>query len=183
MTEEVGFSRLEGAGMKRLYLIGGPMGVGKTTVCRELQRRLDRSVFLDGDWCWDMQPFQVTPETKKMVMENICFLLNQFIRCNAYENIIFCWVMHEQAIIDEILSKPDIEHCLVHIISLICGADELRKRLQKDVDAGIRSEDVIQRSIARVGLYEDLDTEKIDVSHITPGQAAESVINSIYRWR
>ena len=116
-------------------------------------------------------------------MENICFLLNQFIRCSAYENIIFCWVMHEQAIIDEILSKLDIEHCLVHIISLICGADELRKRLQKDVDAGIRSEDVIQRSIARVGLYEDLDTEKIDVSHITAGQAAESVINSIYRWR
>lgn len=27
--------------MKRLYLIGGPMGVGKTTVCRELQRRLE----------------------------------------------------------------------------------------------------------------------------------------------
>ena len=53
MTEEVGFSRLGGDGMKRLYLIGGPMGVGKTTVCRELQKRLDRSVFLDGDWCWD----------------------------------------------------------------------------------------------------------------------------------
>ena len=37
--------------MKRLYLIGGPMGVGKTTVCRALQKSLDRSVFLDGDWC------------------------------------------------------------------------------------------------------------------------------------
>ena len=61
--------------MKRLYLIGGPMGVGKTAVCRELQKRLDRSVFLDGDWCWDMSPFQVTSETKKMVLENIVFLL------------------------------------------------------------------------------------------------------------
>ena len=169
--------------MKNIYLIGGTMGVGKTTTCQVLKSKLPGSVFLDGDWCWDMQPFQVTPETKKMVMENICFLLNQFIRCSAYENIIFCWVMHEQTIIDEILSRLDIEHCLVHIISLICDADELRKRLQKDVDAGIWSEDAIQRSIARVGLYEDLDTEKIDVSHITPGQAAESVINSIYRWR
>lgn len=53
----------------------------------------------------------------------------------------------------------------------------MRKRLQKDVDAGIRSEDAIHKSIARVGLYEDLDTEKIDVSHITPRQAAESVFN------
>lgn len=124
-----------------------------------------------------MRPFQVTPETKKMVMENICFLLNQFIRCSAYENVIFCWVMHEQAIIDEILSKLETGDCLVHTISLICDVDSLRKRLQKDIDAGIRSEDVIQRSIARIGLYEKLDTEKIDVSHITPDQAAERIIN------
>ena len=123
-----------------------------------------------------MHPFQVTPETKKMVMENIYFLLNQFIRCSAYENIIFCWVMHEQGIIDEIIAKLETENCLVHNISLICDAGGLRKRLQKDIDAGIRSADVIQRSIARIGLYEKLDTKKIDVSHITSEQAAERII-------
>ena len=64
--------------MKTLYLIGGTMGAGKTTVCRILRDKLDRSVFLDGDWCWDMHPFQVTEETKKMVMENISFLLNWY---------------------------------------------------------------------------------------------------------
>lgn len=163
--------------MKNIYLIGGTMGVGKTTTCQILKNKLPNCVFLDGDWCWDMHPFQVTLETKKMVMENICFLLNQFIRCIAYDNIIFCWVMHEQAIIDEILLKLETENCLVHTISLICDADGLRKRLQKDVDAGIRSADVIQRSIARIGLYEELDTEKIDVSHVTPEQAAEKIIN------
>lgn len=108
-------------------------GVGKTTTCQILKNKLPNCVFLDGDWCWDMHPFQVTPETKKMVMENICFLLNQFIRCIAYENIIFCWVMHEQAIIDEILLKLETENCLIHTISLICDADGLRKRLQKIV--------------------------------------------------
>ena len=60
---------------------------------------------------------------------------------------------------------------------MICDADSLRKRLQKDIDAGIRSADVIQRSIARIGLYEKLDTKKIDVSHITPEQAVERIIN------
>lgn len=64
--------------MKKLYLIGGTMGVGKTAVCQELKFKLNNSVFLDGDWCWDAHPFQVTEETKNMVMENICFLLNQF---------------------------------------------------------------------------------------------------------
>lgn len=111
-----------------------------------------------------------------MVMENICFLLNQFIRCSTYENIIFCWVMHEQGIIDEIISKLETEDCQIYTISLMCDADVLKKRLQKDIDAGIRSEDVIQRSIARIGLYEKLNTEKIDVSHIMPERAAEKII-------
>ncbi len=56
-----------------------------------------------------MLTFLVTPQTRKMVMENICFLLNQFILCSTYQNIIFCWVIHEQAIIDEILSELETE--------------------------------------------------------------------------
>ena len=65
--------------MKTLYLIGGTMGVGKTTVSQQLKKDLANSVFLDGDWCWDADPFQVTDETKEMVMDNICYLLNNFL--------------------------------------------------------------------------------------------------------
>ena len=54
--------------MKTVYLIGGAMGVGKTTVSQQLKKDLANSVFLDGDWCWDADPFQVTDETKEMVM-------------------------------------------------------------------------------------------------------------------
>lgn len=78
------------------------MGVGKTSTCQILKTKLPDSVFLDGDWCWDMHPFQVTLETKRVVLENITFLLNNFIHCSAYENIIYCWVIHEQGIIDNI---------------------------------------------------------------------------------
>ena len=86
--------------MKKLYMIGGTMGVGKTSVSQCLKRELPNAVFLDGDWCWDADPFLVTEETKEMVIDNICYLLNHFIQCSAYENIIFCWVMHEQSIIE-----------------------------------------------------------------------------------
>ena len=65
--------------MKELYIIGGPMGVGKTAACRKLQNRLDSSVFLDGDWCWDMRPFYVTDETKAMVLDSISHLLGNFL--------------------------------------------------------------------------------------------------------
>ena len=72
--------------MKTLYMIGGTMGIGKTTVCQQLKQDLPNSVFLDGDWCWDASPFQVTDETKAMVTNNICYLLNNFLKCSAYEN-------------------------------------------------------------------------------------------------
>ena len=55
--------------MKNLYIVGGTMGVGKTAVCQQLKMNLSNSVLLDGDWCWDSNPFQVTDETKSMVME------------------------------------------------------------------------------------------------------------------
>lgn len=103
--------------MKRLVLIGGSMGVGKTTVCNQLKLQLKKSVFLDGDWCWDMHPFVVNEETKAMVVENICFLLNQFIHCSSIENIIFCWVMHERSIVDELCRRLELENVEVSLLA------------------------------------------------------------------
>lgn len=150
--------------MKHIYLIGGPMGVGKTTVSRQLKRSLPHSVFLDGDWCWDSDPFLVNDETKCMVTDNICHLLNNFIHCSVYENIIFCWVMHKQSIIDEIVNRLDTKECTVKIVSLICDDFTLKRRLQKDIDSALRSENVIERSLKRLPLYDDLHTIKIDTS-------------------
>lgn len=163
--------------MKKLYLIGGTMGVGKTTTCQVLKTKLDKSVFLDGDWCWDMHPFVVNKETKKLVLNNICTLLNNDIKCNTFENIIFCWVMHEQSIIDDILSRLDLNDVKVIAISLVCQKEALEKRIQKDIDQGIRKSDVLKRSIERMEMYQKLDTYKIDVSYKT----VEEVVNEIMK--
>lgn len=161
--------------MKTLYLIGGTMGVGKTTVSQRLKRDLTNSVFLDGDWCWDASPFQVTEETKEMVVRNICYLLNSFLHCSVYENIIFCWVMHEQFIIDCIMEKLDIENCKVKKISLIADERSLCDRLTADVTSGARTADVINRSVARISMYQALDTIKIDTSNKTVQAIADEI--------
>lgn len=163
--------------MKYLYMIGGTMGVGKTTTCQLLKKQLNNCVFLDGDWCWDAHPFQVTEETRAMVLGNICHLLNSFIACSAYENIVFCWVMHQQKILDDILSRLHLQNVRVLPISLICDETSLRARLQKDVDAGIREADILDRSAARLPLYNSLSTIKIDVSHLTVSEAAQKILS------
>ena len=140
------------------------MGIGKTTVCQYLKKELFNSVFLDGDWCWDASPFQVTDETKSVVLDNITHVLNNFIRCSAYENIIFCWVMHEQSIIDTILKKLDLSDCRVRSISLIAGEKVVRERIASDIAKGIRTPDAMERSLARLPLYQKLNTIKIDTT-------------------
>ena len=161
--------------MKTLYLIGGTMGVGKTTVCQLLKQDLPNSVFLDGDWCQDASPFQVTDETKAMVMNNICYLLNNFLKCSAYDNIIFCWVMHDQSIIDFILKNLDAQNCDVKCVSLVADEKTLCERLSMDVERGIRSEDVIERSIARIPMYQALNTIKIDTNAKTVAVIANEI--------
>lgn len=161
--------------LKNLYIIGGTMGVGKTTTCRILKNQLKNSAFLDGDWCWDMNPFSVTDETKKMVLDNICYVLNNFIKCSLFENIIFCWVLHEQSIIDTIMSKLNLTGVKTISVSLVCREEKLRERLYKDVRAEIRKSDIIDRSIQRAPLYEKLNTYKINVSDISAEEAAKQI--------
>lgn len=161
--------------MKKIYLIGGTMGVGKTTICQQLKLELKNSVLLDGDWCWDANPFQVTEETKRVVIDNICYLLNNFIHCSAYDNVIFCWVMHEQTIIDTIIEKLDATDCDIVTISLIVDESCLQKRLLADIENGLRNTDVISRSIKRIPLYQKLNTIKID----TCNKSVQTIVNEI----
>ena len=162
--------------MKQLYLIGGPMGVGKTAACHCLSMQLEHSVFLDGDWCWMTHPFTVTDETKAMVMDNIAHLLGNFLRCSAIDHVVFGWVMHEQAIIDGLLARLPLEACEVISVSLVCDAATLTGRLQKDIDAGIRTPDVIARSLARLEQYGALNTRRIDTTGLTIRETAQAIL-------
>ncbi|MEA4890398.1 MAG: AAA family ATPase [Clostridiaceae bacterium] len=161
--------------MKKLIMINGTMGVGKSAVCRQLLKILTPGVWLDGDWCWNMNPFVVTDENKAMVISNISYLLQSFLRNTGYEYVIFCWVIHQETIFDQILANLQDDDYELYKISLICSEKALAIRLQKDVEAGIRNQDIINRSISRLALYRGMDTQKIDVSDMTAEQAAQEI--------
>lgn len=169
--------------MKKVIFINGTMGVGKTATSRELQKLLPKCVFLDGDWCWDMSPFIVTEETKKMVLDNICYLLNNFLSCSEFEHIVFCWVMHEQSIIDDVLSRLSINDNRQYVFTLVCSEEALTSRLTIDIQKGVRNGDVVSRSIQRLSNYAQMVSEKIDVSVLSARQAAEEIFNLIYHNR
>lgn len=158
--------------MKKLIIINGTMGAGKSTVCRQLLSDLTPGVYLDGDWCWNMNPFVVTDENKAMVLDNIAFLLNSFLNNSGYEYILFCWVIQEEYIFGEILKRLNTHDFNLHKFTLTCSEEALKERLLRDIDSGVRQTEIVKRSIARLPLYKRMDTVKVDVSDITARQAA-----------
>lgn len=168
-----------GAAVKRLIFVNGTMGAGKTATCRELLHLLGRCAFLDGDWCWQMEPFVVTDETKRMVQDNIAHLLRSFLRCSAYENVLFCWVMHEESIMDELLARLSGLEFTLYKFTLTLSPQALERRIALDVERGARTPDVLARSLKRLPLYARMDTVKIDVSAVSARQAARRIADSV----
>ncbi len=161
--------------MKTFYMIGGPMGVGKSTVSREMMQVLSRCAFLDGDWCWTMQPFIVTDETKAVVLDNIIHTLTNFLRCSEFENVVFCWVMHQQQIVDGILSRLPLESVRVVNVSLICTPEVLMERIRRDIAAGLRDERAIQRALSYLPLYDAVQSVKLDTTALSAAETAEKI--------
>jgi len=83
--------------------------------------------------------------------------------------------MHEQSIINSILEKLDTQNCEVKCVSLVADEKTLCERLAMDVERGIRSEDIIERSIARIPMYQALDTIKIDTTAKTVAMIANEI--------
>lgn len=159
---------------KKLIIINGTMGVGKTETCKELNKNLNNSVWLDGDWCWMMNPFTVNDENKNMVINNITYLLRSFITNSSIEYVIFNWVIHTEDIFDIILKPLSNLEFRVIKITLTCSEEVLKKRIKKDIELNVRDEGCMNRSIQRLQLYKNMNTEKIDTSNI-------SILETVHR--
>lgn len=166
---------------KKLIIINGTMGIGKSATCKELNKHLNNSVWLDGDWCWMMNPFAVNNENKKMVINNITYLLRSFLTNSSLEYVIFNWVIHTEDIFNLILQGLNDLEFEVFKITLICSEETLKKRILKDIQLNLRDKDSINRSIEYLVLYKDMGTEKIDTTDISILETVNRIIKIIQK--
>jgi broad-specificity NMP kinase len=164
---------------KKLIIINGTMGVGKTETCSLLNKCLQNSVWLDGDWGWMINPFTVNDENIKMVEDNLKHLLRNFLTNSSIDYVLFNWVLHTEEGFDLVLSwVEDLEYDLIKI-TLTCSEEELKRRLVKDIEKNKREESIINKSVERLRMYDKLDTIKLDTSKLNIKDNVNEIIRII----
>ncbi len=165
--------------MKTLLFINGPMGVGKTAVCKTLLARLTPGLYLDGDWCWDMNPFRVTEETRALVLDNITAMLSRSLACPELDYVIFGWVMHQPEIAVNILNQLKLNSVKVLQYTLLCSEQALRQRIEGDITAGARLKGAVEKSLRYLPLYGSQNTIKIMTDGLSAQKTAEIIVRQM----
>ena len=164
--------------MKNLIFINGTMGAGKSAVSRKLKKILAPSLFLDGDWCWDMEPFAPGAAERALVLRNIAFLLNNYLAFDGRGNVIFCWVMHKRAVVEDLLARLDLSGARFFLFTLVVSEAELTRRLSRDVERGLRDSGIVERSLARRREF-DAFGEVVPADGISPAEAARAIASAV----
>ena len=141
---------------------------------KELCRRLAPSIFLDGDWCWDLHPFSVTDATKALVMDNIRALLRRDLDCPEVDYVVFVWVLQQEETAAALLDGLD-EKARILRITLDASDEFLSRRVQKDIAAGLRTPDSLERSLAYQRFYPGQGTLHLSTDGRSPAQLADEI--------
>ncbi|HLE09740.1 MAG: hypothetical protein A2504_01975 [Bdellovibrionales bacterium RIFOXYD12_FULL_39_22] len=161
--------------MKKLIIINGNMAVGKSSICKVLYKKMDKSIWLDADWCWMMNPICFTDENINMIESNTLFLLRNYLNNTFYQNVIFSWVIDKEVVFKRFLSKlKDIDYKLV-IVTITCLEEELKKRLRQ---RGIEDE-IFLDSIINSNLYDEMKSKKIDNTYNSIEESVNKVLDAI----
>lgn len=176
--------------MKKILLLGGPYGVGKTTLANNIVNNVEGSIMFDGEWAWYQgNDWNFSSENKKMALDNICHTLLNFLKNPNFDVIVFSWVLHkieDHNLIIETLRKSNIEFEL-YDLSLICSETLLLNRLQNRIQSKATEFDAYYDNISIHHAYDgsvrklkqimSLPTRKINVDNMSKDEVLNTVLN------
>ena len=112
-----------------------------------------------------------------MVMDNITAVLSRFLACPELDYIIFSWVMHQPEIAQTILGRLDLSETNVSQYTLLCTKSTLQNRIEQDIRGGLRSGDVLERSLNYLPLYDQQNTTKIMTDGLSLDEIADQILH------
>lgn len=166
--------------MKKVILIIGSNGVGKSTTSKILLSLLPNSAYIDSDCCRAINPFRLTEETKIAVTQNIYCMFHNYLLCNDINTIIFPYGFHgeRKEIWEQVVYKLKADNIMfdIYIILLKCSWEENIRRAKLDN----RDSERIERGMKNTFSFYDTDQYiTIDTTNLSAEETAEKILKMI----
>ncbi len=122
--------------MKKLILLSGSPCVGKTTIGQHLFEQYQNSAYLDGDWCWCVNPFSTKDPRLRNGDKSMSFVLSNYLH-SEFEYVFFTSVvLTDPKIRENILNDITAKDYKVIGFTLTCSEETLVKRHDQRGDKG-----------------------------------------------
>lgn len=171
---EQGISKMQP--MKKLIVLLGPNGVGKSTTAKAFLDQNTRCAFVDADWCRTMNPFLLTPATQRAVTENIYCLFKNYLLCEDIDKIVFPYAFHgeRKEIFATAVNKLREDGIAFQIVTIVlkCDLQENRRRCEQDGRDAKRTERGIKNTFH---FYDDYDCPCMITTELSPEEVAERI--------
>jgi energy-coupling factor transporter ATP-binding protein EcfA2 len=159
--------------MTKLVLLGGPTGVGKSTVMRLLENRIPHAAILDADDVWRVSKELAVEQNRHIALSNVISVMRGYFE-GGCETGILSWVFARSALYDPVIAGLEDRVDSINQIYLVSTLVEIKRRLHKRGD-----EKHYEYSKTRLELINSLPFTKIDTSEMIPEMVATAIIDHI----
>src|SRR4029453_15654042 len=160
--------------MPRLVLLGGPPGVGKSTVLRLLSGRFPKSAVLDADDIWRVWE-DVTNPGRFWIAGAVSVMRGYFVA--GCELGILSWVFARAELFRPVLDGLRDVVDDSHFVYLVASPESLEQRL---IERG--EPEKVPYAKTRLELINELPFPRIDTSRISAAEAADRIADNIRDW-
>jgi hypothetical protein len=155
----------------KLVLIGGPPGVGKTSVLPHLLRAFERCAGLDADDVWRVHPFEVGGPARGIPDRNVTAVLRGYLEA-GYPFVFLTWVLARPRKIERILAGLEGLYGSALVLHLVASRAALEERVRaKRGERGL----TLDYALAKLAEIEGLPFPKIDTTHLAPEAVAREI--------
>jgi hypothetical protein len=160
--------------VSKLILLGGPPGIGKTTVAHLLWHELDHCAWLEGDAVWQIRPASLTPASKRLAEANVTAVLRNYLEA-GYAHVLLSWVLQRTDLIQRLIAPLEELAEEVYHFTLVATPEVLRERFERSPKRGRFSHLplwILEEAVS-------LPTRQIDTTGLSPSQVAHLIIKEV----